>query len=298
MLQDPQTVRVSSGATSADTSVTATSATLPLVNDWKPASGRFFADADNARLAAVAVLGQRASQKLFGKQNPLGKELQIGQSVFAVIGVMAEKGANPSGFDLDDVVLVPFDTARARLGRSGHAEFMMVKISDASHLEGASRKIERALEVKRGRSEVVARSLSTIIDAQLQARDTLTLLLGSLAFISLVVSTVGITNITLVSLIERTREIGLRKALGATERDIMVMVIAETGIISLLGGLLGVGLGLMVVMGMRFFGIPAQGVFAMPAIATFISLFLGIAAGAYPARRAARMNPIQALISL
>ena len=298
VLQDPRNGTVSAGRISVDTQITATLPSLPSVNDWGVARGEFFNDNDMRRLAAVAVLGQRAAEKLFGNANPLGKEIQISDNVFDVIGVMSKKGANPSGFDLDDVVLVPFDTARARLGRDGHAEFLMAKVSDSDRVEDAALKIQAQLNSGRGQEEVIARSLSSIIDAQLKARDTLTLLLASLALLSLVVGSVGITNITLVSIIERTREIGLRRALGASERNIMMMVLAETGMISLIGGLIGVVVGVGIVLIMRSFGLPAQAVFEAPAVAAIISLVLGIAAGAYPARRAARLDPIRALASL
>lgn len=293
----PITRQISAAGRNANTLITGTEADFPIVHNWPLHEGSFFTPEDERAMAPVVVIGTKVKERLFPDQNPIGQWIAIETAFFEVIGVMTSKGANPAGVDLDDVALVPFSSAVLRLGQTRKSQFLMVKTIPDAPLDPISARIESQIITDRGTDEIAARTLASIVELELKARSTLTALLTALGLISLLVGAVGITNITLISVVERTREIGLRKALGARRQDIAVQFLIETTVTSIMGGILGVLLGLLCVVAMQAVGFPAVfNIYAITA-AIMMSALTGTLAGVVPARRAAALHPVDALLS-
>lgn len=265
--------------------------------------GRFFTQADMDNRAMVALLGTQTVENLFGSSDPVGKTVRIGRVVFEVIGVL-----NDSGGTSDDVVIVPLTTAQLRLNgeRTINGDrpvnSILVRAVDESQINAAVEQVTRVLREERGiptggTDNFRVFTASTILDTLTSTIDTLTIFLGLVAGISLVVGGIGVMNIMLVTVNERTREIGLRKAVGAQSRDIVLQFLTEAVVITLTGGLIGI----LIAFGGAFaatslipdFTVIVQVSSIMLAIA--ISAGIGIFFGVYPAQRASRLNPIDAL---
>lgn len=298
VIENPVTMTVQAEGEAGSTLVTATEVDFPFVHDWPVTSGMFFDDADARGHAPVVVIGTKVADRFFRDRDPIGRVLTIGNGSFHIVGVMAAKGASPGGIDLDDTVFLPYSTYVVRLGGDREAKFLMAKTRDGAAKASAAREIEELVTSMRGRREISARTIDGMIAAELRAKDILTALLGSVALISLVVGGVGIMNISLVGVSERTREIGLRMALGARRSDIGFQFLTETLVMALIGGVGGIVVGIVAVKALGVFGVPADLNIAAILAAFGLAAAVGIAAGIIPANKAAKMNPVQALATV
>jgi putative ABC transport system permease protein len=274
--------------------------------DWPTETGRPLAQDDVDRAAKVALLGQTVAQNLFGGADPIGQTIRINRVPLTVIGVLAWKGQSTQGQDQDDAVLVPISTAKKKLLGSSQAnaravDAILLKVGEAAAMKGTEGEI-RALLRQRHRlqpgqdDDFTLRNLSELVESQAAASRVLSLLLAAIASVSLVVGGIGIMNIMLVSVTERTREIGLRRAVGARRRDILVQFLIEAVTVSLAGGVVGIALGVLGSWSIAYFaGWPAPVRVTAVVPAFLFAGAVGVFFGFYPARRASRLNPIDAL---
>jgi macrolide transport system ATP-binding/permease protein len=266
---------------------------------YEPQLGRFYTDEEADARARVCVLGVTPVRELFGGANPIGQQIKISRQTFTVIGVLPEKGS--SGWrDYDDTAFIPVPTAMRRLFGKEYVDRVEIQIDKAENMERAQADILALIAQRHrtGSSEnpFEIRNLAEIQDAVSETSRIMSLLLSSIASIALVVGGIGIMNIMLVSVTERTREIGLRKALGARRNDIMMQFLIETLIISFFGGMLGIALGAGVgYAAERFAGMSVLFTQGSIYMAFGFSALIGILFGIWPARKAALLNPIDAL---
>ena len=279
------------------TTLNATSAEYSLVRSWDVERGNFFSEEDEQNLEKVVVLGKTVSDALFAKKDPLGKFVIIGNILFQVIGVMKQKGANAFGHDQDDVVFVPFSTGNMYLIGQRHIRGITIAIDDLSKLDQTEEMIRQTLLQRHGVEDFKIRNMASLIEDAKETQSTLTILLGSIAAISLLVGGIGVMNIMLVSVTERTKEIGVRMATGARQSDILEQFLIESTVVSALGGFVGVIIGLSVSFGAEYIGTPIE-YSLMPIILAFSSAFFtGLIFGYLPARKAAKLDPVVALAS-
>ncbi|RUO30620.1 macrolide ABC transporter permease/ATP-binding protein MacB [Aliidiomarina sedimenti] len=279
------------------TSVNATYSSYPLARNWFPLKGSFFTPEDEAMTATVAVIGQTVARQMFPDRDPLGEFLLVNNVLFRVIGVMQERGASPWGQDQDDVVLVPFSTGSLRLFGQRYVRNITVAVDDTSLMHDTHQQVHNLLLERHGIEDFTIRNMASIIETQTETENTMTILLAVIAVISLVVGGIGVMNIMLVSVTERTREIGVRMATGARRLHIMQQFMIEALTVSLVGGLLGVAIGLATTAVIQSLGTPVlYAVF--PVVLAFACAFLtGLIFGFLPARKASRLDPVQALAS-
>jgi putative ABC transport system permease protein len=277
--------------------------------------GRFFTDSEDRSLSQVAVLGRKIKEDLFGASDPIGKSIKIHKKKFRIIGVLKERGAIMT-IDFDDFVYVPIRTLQKKIMGINHVTFMMHQIVDDSLVEEAADEIRYVLRenhdlphptgprqgwMDTGKDDFRVVSMAESMEIMETVTGAITLLLLAIVAISLVVGGVGIMNIMYVVVSERTREIGLRKAVGANYRDIMAQFLVESVLITIAGGIIGIIIGVavswLVAVGAKAYGF--DWAFYIPLKAYFVALgfssFFGLAFGLYPARQAARLDPIEAL---
>jgi macrolide transport system ATP-binding/permease protein len=283
------------------TQVVGGSANYGVIHDLMPETGRFFTEADNQRRSLVALVGMTVVREIFGDKNPIGEMIKINRVNFQVIGILPEKGAN--GFrDQDDVVIVPTLSAMHRLLGKEYVDSIDLEISDANKMEQAEDKIISLMNTRHRVAPALrdsafeVRNMADIQAAVQQSSQTMSLLLSSIAAISLLVGGIGIMNIMLVSVTERTREIGLRKAIGAKRWDILMQFLAESVVVSAVGGISGIVLGWLITVVIGTFSGWSTSISPASVLLAFVfSASIGIIFGIYPARKASLLNPIDAL---
>ena len=295
------TANVVSGNRNVFTAVIGTGKDFIFINDWFPERGTFFNEIDVREAALVCVLGKTVKENLFGGQNPIGKNLRIGKYTYRVIGMMSPIGPTPSGKDQDDIVLLPYTSVQKRLVGTRSLDRITIFVDPAYDLAYAQAEVEKVLRRQHGikdetEDDFSVRTQQTQIKTIKNVSRILTVLLGSIASISLVVGGIGIMNIMLVSVGERTREIGIRLAVGAKEKNILVQFLIESVLLSLVGGAIGTAVGILISkVASALTGWPTQISLLAILVAFLFSAFIGIVFGIYPARKAAQLNPIEAL---
>lgn len=288
-------VTVKYGNQSASTTLEGTTPDYPSVRSYNIEWGRFLAPVDIQNRQKVAVLGADVVETFFAETNPLGREIRIDGTAFTVVGVLEKKGTSMGGSN-DDKVIIPVSTAQ-RLLRDAGVRTVYIQAESPEAVNQVVAGLEAVMQ-RRFRDEDAYRvfNQAEILDTVSQVTGTLTLMLGGIAGISLLVGGIGIMNIMLVSVTERTREIGITKALGAKKRDILWQFLVESAVISSLGGLVGLLLGYGLVRTIsKFTGLTAVFSPQVVAVAVLFSLFVGVFFGIYPANKAANLNPIEAL---
>ena len=283
------------------TSVVGTTPDYQTVRKVHPAAGEFFDEEQGRSSARVAVLGQTVVLNLFAGANPVGETIRLGRVPFTVIGVMEPKGLDISGKDQDDQIFIPLRTALRRVFNLTYLSVIYVSARETSRMEAAASAIAGLLRERHRlrpgvADDFVVRNQAAVLQAQAAVSGTFTLLLGSLGGVSLLVGGVGILAIMLISVRERTREIGIRRALGARRKDILLQFLIETSLLSIGGGLLGVLFGLAAgkVVSLTT-GWPMLIPWGTALAAVVFSAALGLVFGVYPARKAAGLDPVAAL---
>jgi putative ABC transport system permease protein len=286
------------------TGITGTTMNMLYVRDWPLSAGRLFTEEEVRSAAKVCLLGQTVVDNLFGGINPVGQIIRIKKIPFTVIGILEAKGQDPGGHDQDDTIYVPVTTAQKQLFGTqfpGMIRTIMVKAKSTEDLAAAERQINELLRQRhhigqKQEDDFTVRNLTQMMQAAEQSTKVMTLLLGAIASVSLLVGGIGIMNIMLVSVTERTREIGIRMAIGAKTWDIRLQFIIEALILSMIGGVAGIVIGIS---GSKILSM----LFGWSTIVSPLSIFLafgfsglvGIFFGFYPAYKASLLNPIDAL---
>ncbi len=294
-------VTLVAGTRNWSSTVNGTSNDYFIAGNWKLASGRRFADDEESAGKAVCIIGQTVRKELFGNASPLGNSIRVKSFDCEVIGLLAAKGQGGMGQDQDDTVLLPLRTAQRRLTGSLDIGGIMVSLKDGSDSKVAIAQLRSLLRERRKLAENADDNFNVMDTKQIAETlsgtiGTMTALLGAVAAVSLLVGGIGIMNIMLVSVTERTREIGIRLAIGALEKEVLLQFLIEAVALSAFGGLLGIALafvaclGLTALMGMPFLFSPAINLTAFG-----FSAAIGVLFGYMPARRAARLDPIEAL---
>ncbi|MBP2645620.1 MAG: MacB-like periplasmic core domain containing protein [Firmicutes bacterium] len=295
------TFQIIYGGQNWNTSVQGTTPEVLNIRDYKISEGTFFSSADDESRGRVAVLGHTVAVGLFGNSSPVGQTIRIGKAPFRVIGVLASKGQSTMGQDQDDMILVPLSTAQDRLIGQTYINSIMVQAESEQVLEKVQEDITTLLRTRhhlaaKADDDFTVRNLSAIMETMKETTGTLTLFLGGVAAISLLVGGIGIMNIMLVSVTERTREIGIRKALGATYKNILLQFLIEAIVVSVTGGLVGILIGVSGAYAISRMASLDTVVSTMAILGAFgISVLIGLFFGIYPARKAALLDPIDAL---
>jgi putative ABC transport system permease protein len=293
-------VQVLAGGTNWRTTINGVSTDWQTVRDWQTSSGDFFTENDLRGMRKVALIGQTVADNLFPGVDPVGSQIQIRNEPFDIVGVLAKKGQNAVGQDQDDIVIMPYTTAQTRL--SGNTRIWQILVSATSQQDITAAQQE-ATEIMReshkigdGDDDFTVRNQTEIANAAQGTTKIMTWLLASIASVSLIVGGIGIMNIMLVSVTERTREIGIRMAIGARGSDVLTQFLVESIVMSVLGGAVGlvVGIGGASLVA-RFTGWSTEVPVAAVALAIGFSAAVGVFFGFYPARKAAALDPIQAL---
>lgn len=271
------------------------------INDWYTDRGNFFNNQDVTDRARVCVLGKTVAASLFGSQNPIGQTVRINKNSFRVIGIMSSLGQTSGGRDQDDVILIPYSTFQRYIKAINEVESISVSVKSSEDIPVAESQIINLLRERHRygpdqEDEFYIKSQLSIINRIFAISRIMTILLASVASISLIVGGIGIMNIMLVSVGERTREIGIRMAVGAKQKDILMQFLIESVLLSLAGGLIGVLIGILgSKIASSFTNWPVVISFSATLLAFGVAAIIGIFFGIYPARKASQLDPIEAL---
>jgi len=271
------------------------------IREWPLASGEFFTDKDIVSRAKVAVLGQTVATQLFPNEDPIGQQIRIRNVPFKVIGVLSSKGQSSFGTDMDDIIMAPATTVLDRLVGGIYITYIQASAISTNQIDAAQDQLKtimrEAHHIQPGEEDdFTVRNQAELTEAATQTSKILTILLASVAGVSLIVGGIGIMNIMLVSVTERTREIGIRLSVGARTSDVMIQFLTEAIVLSLAGGLIGVILSIGIIFILNNYTnmmavISPEIIFIAVSFAGIIGIFFGF----YPARKAANLNPIDAL---
>ena len=286
------------GEKDLQTYVRGTGAAMPAVQTWPVRSGGFFTAEDEDNMAAVAVLGCKLARDLMPEiADPVGQHILIENMPFQVIGVMAEKGALAGDHSYDDLLLMPFSTASVKVFGQREPTYTAMTVREGAGVEAAERAVDEVMFERHGIRDYRIGNAAAAIAAKARTEDTMTLLLGLIAAVSLLVGGIGVMNVMLMTVRERTREIGIRMATGARQRDILRQFLTEAVLVSVVGGCAGVAIGLAVGGALIWWNVPV--IFSLRAIvgAFACATATGLVFGFMPARQAARLDPVAALSS-
>ncbi|MDD2697510.1 MAG: ABC transporter permease [Arcobacteraceae bacterium] len=272
-----------------------------IIKDWGLQSGRIFTDGELLSGASVCIIGETVKKKLFNEQDPLNANIRLEKFSCKIIGVLNSKGAAAFGMDQDDLIVVPFKMFQRRISGRQDLSSIVLSVEESASSQRVQTDIKELLRQRRHLKEgdeddFNIRDMKDIIATLSSTTEMLTLLLGAVAAISLVVGGIGIMNIMLVSVTERTKEIGIRLAIGALEREVMMQFLVESVVLSSIGGIIGIILGIgITVLVTNVYDIPFIFNQNIVIISFFFSTIVGVVFGYFPARKAAKMNPIDAL---
>lgn len=289
---------VRAGNLDYQTSIQGVGHMLPMAKDWPIEEGTFFSERDIKSYAPVIVLGQTLVKNMFPDgESPVGKYLMVKNVPFEIIGVMGAKGANSFGTDQDDTAFVPITTGLIRVFGKPYLSSISVKIRDVDLIDETQEDIKQLMLARHRTEDFNIRNSTSLLETATETQNTLTILLGAVAAISLLVGGIGVMNIMLVSVTERTKEIGVRMATGARMRDILLQFNTEAAVVCIVGGILGVIIGIGTGLVLQFFDVKV--IFTvMPALLAFSCAFMtGLLFGYLPAKKAAELDPVVALAS-
>jgi putative ABC transport system permease protein len=296
-----QAAAVVSGAKNWSTSITGTTSDYFSIGNWSLSSGRFFTEAEERSGAAAAVIGETVRSKLFGAEDPVGASIRVKQLTVEVVGVLRAKGQGSMGADQDDVVVLPILAVQRRLAGNQNVGSLMIAARDGVSTAAVASRVRAVLRERRHITGAEADNFDVFDTKQMaetmsSTTKLMTTLLGAVAAVSLLVGGIGIMNIMLVSITERTREIGTRLAIGAFEREVLTQFLTESVALSSLGGLVGVALAAVASIGLsRLMEVPYAFDPQINVLAFGFSAAIGVLFGYVPAKRAARLDPIEAL---
>ena len=280
-----------------NTQILGESPEYPQIRNWNMASGSMFADADVRSVAKVAVIGKTVADQLFPDSDPVGQTLRIRDIPFKIVGVLEAKGFNLFGQDQDDTVVIPYTSHMKRVSRRTFVNSILVQASNTAAIPQVQQAITDSMLTRhRGEQDFTVRTQLELAQAMTATSKVMSILLAAIASVSLIVGGIGIMNIMLVSVTERTREIGIRMAVGARGGDILVQFLVEAVTLSLIGGLIGIGLGVgasKIVSSIMSW--PTLTPVSWVIIASLSSGLVGIVSGFYPAWKASKLDPIEAL---